>query len=291
MKIAFLGLGNMGLPMAGHLAGAGHQVTVYNRTPERADALGDVRRAATPRGAVAEADVVVTMLADDTAVESVVFGSETGFFGAMPRGAVHVSMSTISVALATRLARAHAAAGHRYLSAPVFGRPEAAQAARLWIVVAGPTDTVERCRPLFDAMGQGVSVVGDEAPRANVVKLAGNFTIAAMLETLGEAFAMVRRAGVAPAQFLEVVNSALFKSPLYQNYGTLIAEERFQPPGFRLKLGLKDIRLALQAAEALTVPLPLASLVRDHFLAAMAHGDGDQDWAVVTQVAARTAGM
>ncbi len=292
MNIAFLGLGNMGLPMAGHLVAAGQQVTVYNRTPERADALGaQVRRVSTPREAVAEAEVVITMLADDAAVEAVMFDEETGCLRAMPRGATHVSMSTISVALAGRLADAHRTAGHHYLSAPVFGRPEAARARKLSIVAAGPSDVVARCRPLFDAMGQAVFVVGDDAPTANVVKLAGNFTIAAMLETLGEAFAVVTRAGVRPAQFLEVVNGALFKSPLYQNYGTLIAEQRFDPPGFRLKLGLKDVRLAMQAAEALTVPLPLASLVRDHFLAALAHGDGELDWAAVSQVSARSAGL
>ncbi len=292
MKVAFLGLGKMGTPMARHLLEAGHQLTVYNRTASRADALGGAaNRAHSPADAVASGiDVVFTMLADDAAVEHVVFGP-SGLLEALPEGAVHVCTSTISASLGRRLVDAHRRGAQHYVSAPVFGRPEAAEAARLFVVAAGPADQIARCRPLFDTFAQGVFIVGDSAPTANVVKLAGNFTIAAMLETLGEAFALVRRAGVTPRQFLEVVNGALFKSPLYQNYGTLIAEERFEPPGFRLKLGLKDVRLALQAGEALTVPLPLASLLRDRFLEAMAHGDADRDWAAVTQVSARTAGL
>ncbi len=292
MKVAFLGLGNMGLPMAQHLVDAGHQVTAYNRTAGRADALGErAQRAGTPREAAAGADVLITMLADDSAVEHVAFGRHVGFFEALPPGGLHVSMSTISVALARRLTEAHAEAGHGYVSAPVFGRPEAAQAAKLWVIAAGAKAEVSRSRPLFDAMAQGTFVVGDDPPTANAVKLAGNLMIAAMLETLSEAYALVRRVGVSPQQFLEVVNGALFKSPLYQNYGTLIAEERFEPPGFRLELGLKDVRLALQAGEASAVPLPIASLLRDQFLSAVANGDAERDWAAVSRVAARNAGF
>ena len=290
MKVAFLGLGNMGLPMARNLAKSGHELTVYNRTAKRADALGsEVRRADRPREAVATAEVAVTMLADDEAVESVVFGSD-GILSALAKDAVHVSMSTISVALARRLADAHASAGQWYVSAPVFGRPEAAEAAKLWVVAAGRHDSIERCRPIFDAVGQGVFELGEDQVAANVAKLAGNFTLAAMIETLGEAYALVRRAGVNPKQFLDIVNGALFKSPVYENYGRLIADARFEPPGFRLKLGLKDVRLALAAAEAERVPLPLASLIRDHFLSAIAHGEGERDWAALAQVSERAAG-
>ncbi len=291
MKVAFLGLGNMGLPMAQHLVAAGQQVTVYNRTASRADAVHGAQHAATPTEAAAGADVLITMLADDAAVEHVAFGAHAGFFKSLPPGALHVSMSTISVALARRLTQAHAEAGHGYVSAPVFGRPEAAQAAKLWVVAAGAHQDVARGKPLFDAIAQGTFEVSDDPPTANAVKLAGNFMIAAMLETLGEAFALVRRAGVSPQQFLEVVNGSLFKSPLYQNYGSLIAEERFEPPGFRLKLGLKDVRLTLQAGEAFAVPLPIASLLRDQFLSAVARGDAERDWAAVSQVTARNAGL
>ncbi len=291
MNVAFLGLGNMGLPMARHLIDAGHHLSVYNRTASRADALAPkARRAETPRDAVREADVAITMLADDTAVEQVVFGS-SGFLGAMRPGSVHVCTSTISAAFARRLADAHREAGSGYVSAPVFGRPEAAQAGKLWVVAAGSRDDLVQVRPLFDAFAQGVFEVGDEPASANVVKVAGNFTIAAMLETLGEAFALVRRAGVAPQRFLEIVNTSLFKSPLYQNYGTLIAEQRFEPAGFRLKLGLKDTRLVLQAGEEMAVPLPVASIIRDHFLSAIAHGYADKDWAAIGEVSARHAGL
>ncbi len=290
MKVAFLGLGNMGLPMARNLARAGHQVTVYNRTAKRAELLGsDVAHVTSPRDAAAGAEVAVTMLADDDAVEHVVFG-EKGLMAGLAKDAVHTSMSTISVALARRLADAHGAAGQRYVSAPVFGRPEAAEAAKLWVVAAGARDSIARCRPIFDAVGQGVFELGDDPVAANVAKLAGNFTLAAMIETLGEAYALVRGAGIEPKQFLEIVNGALFKSPVYQNYGTIIAERRFEPAGFRLKLGLKDVRLALAAAESEAVPLPLASLIRDHFLSAIAHGDAERDWAAVTTVSERAAG-
>jgi 3-hydroxyisobutyrate dehydrogenase-like beta-hydroxyacid dehydrogenase len=292
MNIAVLGLGNMGLPIARHLVAAGHRVGVYNRSPGRADVLGtQVHRATSPREAGAAADVVVTMLADDQAVEDVVFATHSGLLPGMTPGAIHVSMSTISIAMARRLVDAHRRAGHEYVSAPVFGRPEVAESAQLFVVAAGRQAVLAKCRPLFDAIAQGVVTVGDDPPTANVVKLAGNFAIAAMLETLGETFALVRRAGVPPQLFLEIVNGALFKSPLYQNYGTLVAEQRFEPPGFRLKLGFKDVRLALQAGESFTVPLPLASLLRDHFLEAIAHGDGDRDWAALAEVSARNAGL
>ncbi len=291
MNVAFLGLGNMGLPMARHLIDAGHRLAVYNRTATRADALGpSVARAATPRDAVKDADVAITMLSDDAAVEQVVFGS-SGFLAAMRPGSVHVCTSTISTALARRLADTHRQAGSGYVSAPVFGRPEAAQAAKLSVVAAGSRDDLVQVRPLFDAFAQAVFEVGEDPPAANVVKVAGNFTIAAMLETLGEAFALVRRAGVTPQRFLEIVNGSLFKSPLYQNYGTLIAEQRFEPAGFRLKLGLKDTRLVLQAGEEMAVPLPVASVIRDHFLSAIAHGYADKDWAAIGEVSARHAGL
>jgi 3-hydroxyisobutyrate dehydrogenase-like beta-hydroxyacid dehydrogenase len=292
MQVAFLGLGNMGFPMARHLVEAGHPLTVYNRTPGRADALPpSVRRGRSPRDAVSDADIVVTMLADDRAVTHVAFGQTSGFLSGMAPGSLHVSMSTISVALSRRLSEAHAEAGQLYVAAPVFGRPEAAETAKLWIVAGGAEADVNRCRPLFDAMGQGVFVVGNDATAANTVKLAGNFMIASMLETMGETFALARRAGVRPQQFLEVVNAALFQSPLYASYGMRIAEERFDPPGFRLKLGLKDVRLALEAAIAENVPLPLAGVLCDRFMMAIARGEGDLDWSAVARMSAWAAGL
>jgi 3-hydroxyisobutyrate dehydrogenase-like beta-hydroxyacid dehydrogenase len=292
MKISFIGLGSMGLPMAANLLKAGHQLTVYNRTRERAESLAQqgARVAGSPREAAAGVDVLITMLADDAAVEAVMFGND-GAVAGLNRGAIHVSMSTIGHAFSRRLASEHSARGQKYVAAPVFGRPDAAQAAKLSIVVAGPDDAVERCQPLFEALGQAVEVVGEDPPVANVVKLAGNFVLACAIEALGEAFALVRKHGVDPKRFLEIANGRLIRSPVYENYGNLIAGERYQPPGFKLRHGLKDVRLALAAGEEVTAPLPLASLLRDHYLMAMARDWGDLDWAALAKLSAVNAGL
>jgi 3-hydroxyisobutyrate dehydrogenase-like beta-hydroxyacid dehydrogenase len=291
MKIGFIGLGRMGSGMARNLLRAGNDVVVFNRSREKAEALvGDgARVAGTAADVCRVSEAVMTMLADDHAVEQVVFG-ENGIAAALPEGAIHISCSTISVALARRLAAEHHRRGQRYLSAPVFGRPEAAESKNLLVVAAGPVELVEQCRPLFDAIGRQTFVVGTDPSQANAVKLCGNFMIAAMLEAFGEAFATLRKAEVPPHTFLEVM-SKLFGSPVYANYGRSIADEKFEPAGFALRLGLKDVRLVLEAAEEFAAPMPLASLVRDHFLSAMAHGQGDQDWSSVTRVAARNAGI
>lgn len=290
MKVGFVGLGDMGLAMADNLRRAGHDLTVYNRTRARAEALAGARVAATPGEAAAGAEVVVSMLADDLAVEQVIFGPE-GVMRSLAPGAVHAGMSTISHELTRRLAAEHAREGQHYVAAPVFGRPDAARAAKLWIVAAGPSEAVERCRPLFGAMGQGTDVVGDDPVRAAVLKIGGNFLLVAAIEAMGEAFALVRKYGIAPAQLLEIVNGRLLRSPVYENYGKLIAEERFDPPGFRLRHGLKDAKLALAAGEEAAAPLPIASLARDRYLAAMARGWADLDWAALARVSALTAGL
>ncbi len=290
MRVGFIGLGDMGLAMADNLRRAGHDLAVHNRTRRRAEALSGVRVAATPREAAAGAEVVISMLADDAAVEQVILGPE-GVVHGLGAGAVHAGMSTISHGLTRRLATEHGAAGQQYVAAPVFGRPDAARAAKLWIVVAGPTEAIDRCRPLFDAMGQGTDVVGDDPVRAAVVKIAGNFLLAAAIEALGEAYALVRKHGIEPARLLEIVNGRLLRSPVYENYGKIIAEERFEPPGFRLRYGLKDAKLALAAGEDAAVPLPIASLARDRYLAAMARGWGDLDWAALARVSAVAAGL
>lgn len=290
MRVGFLGLGDMGLAMADNLRRAGHELSVYNRTRGRAETLSAVRVAASPSDAADGAEVVITMLADDAAVEQVILG-EQGAARALAAGAVHLGMSTIGHALSRRLAAEHSARGQAYVAAPVFGRPDAARAAKLWIVAAGPSEAIERCRPLFAAMGQGVEVVGDDPVQASVVKIAGNFLLAAAIEALGEAFALVRKYGVEPSRFLEVVNGRLLRSPVYENYGKIIAEQRFDPPGFRLRHGLKDARLALAAGEDVAAPLPIASLARDHYLTAMARGWGDLDWAALARVSAVAAGL
>ena len=290
MKVGFIGLGNMGSGMAANLLKAGHTLTVYNRTPASAEALvaQGATLAKTPSEA-ARGEVVITMLADDAAVESVVFGVDGVLAGLNP-GSIQISMSTISVALAERLASAHQAAGQRFVAAPVFGRPEAAAAGKLFIVAGGEPKTVQFCQPLFEVLGQRTFVIADEPPKANLVKLSGNFLIAAVIETLGEAFALVGKAGIDRARYLDILTNTLFGAPVYKTYGGIIAEERYAPPGFRARLGFKDIHLALGAAEALQVPMPVASLLRDRFLTLIATGSGDFDWSALAALAARDAG-
>jgi 3-hydroxyisobutyrate dehydrogenase-like beta-hydroxyacid dehydrogenase len=291
MDIGFIGLGKMGRGMAANLMKAGHRVTVYNRSPGRAETL--VRQGATAAGSVAEAsdaDVVFTMLSDDRAVEAVAFG-ENGIVASLASGATHVSSSTISVALSERLAAAHTEAGQRYAAAPVFGRPEAASAAKLFVIAAGIPQVLEPLYPLFDAIGQRTFVVSDQPHTANLVKLSGNFLIASAIETVSEAVALVAKAGVDRQQYVDIVTSTLFAAPAYQVYGGLIARQEFEPAGFAATLGLKDVRLVLAAAEQLQVPLPVASLLRDRLLTLVATGGGNLDWSALAALADRDAGI
>ena len=290
MDIGFIGLGNMGRGMAANLLRAGHRVTVYNRSPGKADAL--VGQGAAAAGSVAEAadaDVVFTMLADDPAVEDVTLGAG-GLVASLRPGATHVSSSTISVALSERLAAAHAAAGQGYAAAPVFGRPEAAAAAKLFVVAAGGPQVLEPLLPLFAAIGGRTFVVSEQPHTANLVKLSGNFLIASVIESVGEAVALVAKAGVDRSQYVDILTSTLFAAPAYQTYGGLIARREFEPAGFAARLGLKDVRLVLAAAEQLQVPLPVASLLRDRLLTLVATGGGDLDWSALATLADRDAG-
>jgi 3-hydroxyisobutyrate dehydrogenase-like beta-hydroxyacid dehydrogenase len=282
----------MGQPMARNLRAAGHELAVYNRSREKAEPLRQqgARVADSPADAARGAEVVFTMLADDAAVEGIALG-EFGLLAGLGQGAVHVSSSTISVALSERLAEAHARAGQRYVSAPVFGRPEAAEAKQLWVLAAGAKADVERCRPLLEALGRGLTVLGERAPSANVVKLSGNFLIASMMEALGEAFALTRKSGVEPQVFLEVFQSVFARSPIFERYAMLIAGAQYEPAGFKLRLGHKDLRLALEAAGAAEVPMPLASLLKDQFLSGVARGMGDLDWSALGALAAERAGL
>jgi len=291
MKVGFIGLGNMGSGMAANLLKASHEVTVYNRTTSKMKAL--VEQGAQPAAQVTEAcrgEAVITMLADDGAVESIAFGDE-GVTGGLGKGAIHISMSTISVALSERLAAAHAVAGQRFVAAPVFGRPEAAAAAKLFIVAAGAPDAVEACLPLFEALGQKTFNFGNNPQDANLVKLSGNFLIASTIEALGEAMALVGKAGINRGQYIDLLTSTLFSAPIYKIYGPLIAEQRFEPAGFAAPLGHKDIRLTLAAAETLRVPMPLASLLRDRFLTLFAHGGERLDWSAIARLAAEDSGQ
>jgi 3-hydroxyisobutyrate dehydrogenase-like beta-hydroxyacid dehydrogenase len=284
--IGFVGLGSMGLPMASNLAKAGFRVLAYNRTPK--PSLPEGLRAVETPAAAAAGGIVVTMLADDGALEAVCNGAQ-GLLAGLPKGGLHVSMSTISPAISARLAATHRERDHYYLAAPVFGRPELAAAAKLWVLVAGPAKPAASAMPLIKAMSQGQFQLGERPETANIVKLTGNFLIASMLEALGEAIALARKAGIAPTDLIDVVNTALFKSPLYESYGQLVAGGRFSPAGFKLHLGLKDVRLLLETAESREAPMPSASLIHDQMLTGVARGMGDLDWAVLTQVVADNA--
>jgi 3-hydroxyisobutyrate dehydrogenase-like beta-hydroxyacid dehydrogenase len=290
MKVGFIGLGRMGSPMAANLLAAGHELTVYNRTHSKAEPL--LKRGAhfaeTPGGA-ARGEVVITMLADDRVVDDAVFAKD-GILAALAPGAIHVSMSTISVAESERLTKAHHEKRQDFVSAPVFGRPDAAATAKLFVVPAGRPEAVATCQPLFDVLAQRTFPIGDKPPMANLVKLSGNFLIASVIEALGEAFALIDKAGIDRAQYLDILINTLFGAPVYKTYGGLIAEERYKPAGFKAELGYKDVDLALNAARELKVPMPLASLISDRFLALLSARGGDLDWSALALIAKRDAG-
>jgi 3-hydroxyisobutyrate dehydrogenase-like beta-hydroxyacid dehydrogenase len=290
MRVAFLGLGNMGRGMVRNLLKAGTEVVVYNRTRARADELAKEGAMVAEHPAAIQADVAFTMVADDAALEQIVFGPQ-GLISGLPQGGIHVSMSTISAALSRSLADKHREHGQTLVSAPVFGRPEAAEAAKLFIVAAGPQQAIERCRPLFDAMGQKTFIVGEEPVMANVTKLSGNFMIASVIECLGEAFSLGRKYGLEADTMLDVFTNSLFAAPVYKTYGTIIAQQKWEPAGFRLRLGLKDVRLALAAADSVAVPMPVASFIHDSFLSAVARGMGELDWAALAKLASERAGL
>jgi 3-hydroxyisobutyrate dehydrogenase-like beta-hydroxyacid dehydrogenase len=292
MKIGFLGLGKMGAAIAANLLKSGHDVWVWNRTAAKAEALVGLgaRLVAMPRQCADGRDVVITMLADEAALQAVTDGAD-GLMAGMAAQALHVSMSTIAVATADRLQQTHAAHGQRFISAPVFGRPEAAAAAKLFIVAAGEDADLEAAAPIFSAVGQKVFKVGVHPAAANLVKLCGNFMILAAIEAMGEAMTLAEKGGVQRGQLLEVLTGSLFDMPLYRNYGAMLAEQRFLPAGFSAPLGLKDMRLAAQAADSLRVPMPLLSVLRDHLLQTIAVEGEDIDWSGIGRTIAKNAGV
>lgn len=291
MELGFIGLGNMGAAMAANLVKAGHALAVHNRTMAKAQPLLALGATAAPKvGDACRGEAVITMVADDHALEEAAFGAG-GIVATLRKGALHISCSTISVGLAERLTAAHAAAGQRFVSAPVFGRPDAAAAAKLAIAAAGPAAALAIAQPLFDAMGQKTFVLGETPSSANLVKLSGNFLIATVIESLGEAIALVTKGGVDRHAYVDLLTTTLFSAPVYKVYGHLIANERFEPAGFAAPLGLKDVRLALAAGETLQVPLPLASLLRDRFLRLLAEGGEALDWSAIATLAAKDSGQ
>jgi 3-hydroxyisobutyrate dehydrogenase-like beta-hydroxyacid dehydrogenase len=292
MRIGFIGLGQMGSGMATSLVRAGHEVKVFNRSAEKRDPL--VKLGAHAAATVAEAcdgsEAVITMLANDDAVRDVALG-KNGIADALRKGAAHVSMSTVSVDLTRTLAEAHGRAGQKFVAAPVFGRPEVAAQGKLFVVAGGDPEAIHACQPLFAAIGQKTFELGRDPAAASLTKIAGNFMIAAAIETLGEAFALVAKGGVEPSKFLDVMTSTLFSAPLYRTYGTLIAERKFSPPGFAAPLGHKDVRLLLAAGESLRVPMPLGSLLNDRFVRLLAQGGERLDWSAIGQLPADDAGL
>ncbi|MGO2439717.1 NAD(P)-dependent oxidoreductase [Serratia proteamaculans] len=290
MKIGFAGLGGMGSAMAANLLQAGYALKVWNRSPQAAQSLVAAGAQQVQQAdELADVDVLITMLANDAATEQVVLVS--GLLHRLQPGAIHINMATVSVALAKRLATLHMEHNVGYIAAPVLGRVDVAAAGKLNILAAGDAQLIAKVQPLFEVLGQQTWHFGDQPEQANIVKIAANFTLASAIEAMAEGSALVRNYGVSGADYLQMLSSTLFASPAYKGYGALIAEEKFEPAGFKLSLGMKDVSLALEAAANSHTPMPFAGVLKDNFLDAVAQGDADLDWSALAKVAARRAGL
>ncbi len=290
--LGFIGLGSMGLPIATNLIESGYKLRVYNRTLQKAQPLAEkgAEVVDSPASVVEPGDIVITMLANDQALEAVVLGND-GILNKLGTGGIHLSMSTVSPATAKSLAEQHEKQGSHYLAAPVFGRPDAATTRKLWIALSGNGVAKERVRPILDKLGQGIFDFGEEAGAANVVKVAGNFLIISAIEAMAEAFTLAEKNGIDRTTIANLFGQTLFACPIYQNYGRAIAQEQYEPAGFKLSLGLKDVTLALQTARESQMPLPLASLLHDRLIAAVAKGKGDIDWTGLALSISEEAGL
>lgn len=290
--IGFVGLGSMGLPMATNLIESGYKLRVYNRTAQKAQPLAQkgAEVANSPDEVVEPGGIVITSVANDQALEEVVLG-ENGILSKLGTDGIHLSMSTVSPAIAQKLAQLHQQQGSHYLGAPVFGRPDAVVARKLWICLSGNRAAKERVRPVLDKLGQGVFDFGEEAGAANVVKIAGNFLIISAIEAMAEAFTLAEKNGIERTQIANLFAQTLFACPIYQNYGNAIAQQQYEPAGFKLSLGLKDVTLALQTAQESQMPLPIASLLHDRLIAAVARGKGDIDWTGLALSISEEAGL
>ncbi len=292
MKVGFIGLGRMGSAMARRLCEAGHDVAVYNRTPEKARALAEA--GAKVVGSMAEAarygEAVVTMLADDAALEEVAQRSG-GLLQSLPAGCVHICAGTHGVHLVRRIGAAHAKAGQIMVASPMLGRPEAVSSGQAGIVVGGPPEALARCRPLIEAMARRVFEAGADPAAAAAIKIANNFVLGCAIEAMGEGFSLIRKYGVVPQVFYDVMTDGLFSAPAYKVYGKIIVDEAYETVGQMAVLGLKDANLALAAGEAAGVPLPSGNVWRDRLVGAVAHGDGGCDWAVMAREQARASGL
>ena len=292
MKVGFIGVGKMGQGMTRRILGGGHDLIVYNRTREKA---ADLETAGAKVGssiadACAGREVVITMVADDTAAKEVTLG-KGGVRDSLAANAIHLCMGTHSVAAVQLLARAHEDAKQRMVSAPVLGRPDAAAAGQLGIVAGGPADAVNTCEPLFQVLGRRTFEAGARQEGAAAIKLSNNFVLGAAIEAMAEAFSLVRKYGVVPQVFFDVMTDALFAAPAYKVYGKIIVDESYDKAGFMTLQGLKDLNLVLAAADQARVPMPSANNVRDRLLGAIAHGDGEKDWAVMAREQNRASGI
>ncbi len=292
MKVGFIGLGRMGQGMGQRLLGGGHDLVVFNRTPGKAADLekAGARRAETVADVCTDRDLIITMVADDGALHDVAL-SVGGIRQSMATGCIHVAMGTHSAAAIQALAGAHAEAGQTFVAAPVLGRPDAAAAGQLVIVAGGPAEAIKRCEPAFQVMGRKTTEAGAKPESAIAIKLANNFVLACAIEAMAEAFSLVRKYGVQPQVFYEVITEGLFAAPAYKVYGKLIVDQAYDKPGFTAVLGLKDVKLALAAGELAKVPLPSGSVVRDRLIGAIAHGDSDKDWSVLAREQGRACGL
>src|SRR5262245_35233718 len=292
MKVGFIGLGRMGGAMARRLCEAGHDVAVYNRTPEKAKALAEA--GANVVGSMAEAarygEAVVTMLADDAALEEVA-RQKDGLLQSLPPGCVHICAGTHGVHVVRKVDAAHAKAGQVMVASPMLGRPEAVSSGQAGIVVGGPPEALARCRTLFEAMARRVFEAGPDPAAAAAIKIANNFVLGCAIEAMGEGFSLIRKYGVVPQVFYDVMTDGLFSAPAYKVYGKIIVDEAYEKVGQMALLGLKDANLALAAGETVGVPLPSGNVWRDRLVGALAHGEGEHDWAVMAKDQARASGL
>ena len=291
MKVGFIGLGRMGQGMGQRLLGGGHDLLVFNRTPAKAADLekAGATVAATVAAVCKDRDVVITMVVDDAALNEVTLVH--GIRESMANGGIHVAMGTHSAATIQALAIAHAEAGQTLVAAPVLGRPDAAATGQLVIVAGGPADAIKRCEPVFQVLGRKTAEAGPKPESAIAIKLANNFVLACAIEAMAEGFSLVRKYGVQPQVFYDVITEGLFAAPAYKVYGKLIVDQAYDKPGFTAVLGLKDVKLALAAGELAKVPLPSGSVVRDRLIGAIAHGDSDKDWSVLAREQGRACGL
>ena len=292
MRAGFIGTGRMGQAMVRRLLGAVHQVGVYNRTPEKAKPLADAGAIIVP--SIADAarfgDAVYTMLADDAALEDVVF-QPGGLLAALAKGRIHICAGTHGISIIKKLKAAHAQHGHALICAPMLGRPELVSSGTAGVVASGPADAMAKCKPLFDAIGRRTFEAGADPEAAAAIKIANNFVLGCAIEAMGEGFSLTRKYGVETGVFYDVMTDGLFNCSAYKVYGKIMVDESYAKVGQMAVLGLKDANLALDAGHIASVPLPSGNVWRDRLIGAVAHGDGDKDWAVMALEQARASGL